>query len=99
MTRRQQIDAEHAERLADYQAALFHLPFSNQCKICGKTFIGSDWRLADSDYCSEKCERAAYKKISAEDSYRIKLFWRDFGKDFVYLEDVNESAGQIERRS
>ena len=86
MTNRQLIDAEHAERLADYQAALFHPSFSKPCKSCGKTFIGSDWRLADSDYCSEKCHRASFKKLSAEESYRIKLFWRDFGKDFVYLE-------------
>lgn len=85
MTYRQQIDAEHAKRLAAYQSVSSHLAYSKPCKTCGKTFIGGDWRFAEIDYCSEKCQRASYKKISAADSYRIKLFWRDFGKDFDLL--------------
>ena len=87
MANRQLIDAEHAEKFADYQAMPFHLQYSKPCTTCGRVFIGGDWRLAEIDYCSEKCHRASYKKISAEESYRIKLFWRDFDNDFDYLED------------
>ena len=84
---KRQFTVEHSERLAEYNSMKFHPRWSQPCEICGKTFVGGDWRLAYTPFCSEKCELAAYKKIEPIRRYEIKLFWRDFGKDIHLLEE------------
>lgn len=83
-----QIKREHEERLAEYNAAApLHALYSMPCETCGRTFVGTDWRLAYKPFCSEACELKAYgAKLNLRDKQKIKLFWRDIGKDFQYLE-------------
>ena len=83
------VDAEHAERLAEYNKLKTHSMYSKSCKTCGKYFVGRDWWLTESDYCSEQCELASYpkNKLKPIRRYEINLFWRDFGKNICLYDD------------
>ena len=78
-----QIEREHAAKIAKFNAADRHPLFSRPCKTCGRQFLGGDWQLIPSAYCSKKCELADNTKLSPYRRTEINLFWRDFGKYFA----------------
>lgn len=85
---RRQIDIEHAARLEKYNTER-RAPYSKPCETCGKTFVGTNWRLDEKNFCSEECELAQYKSLHFSRLYEIKLFWRDIGKDFRLLDEIS----------
>ena len=93
-----QVEKQFMEKVHEYNAATFHPAYSKPCANCGKPFIGRDWRLANTDYCSEKCQRASYGKLPLV-SLELKLFWKFFGKDIHLLEDVYDAENYSSTRS
>ena len=87
-----QIEKQFMEKVSEYNAATFHPAYSKPCVNCGKSFIGRDWRLAHTDYCSEKCQCAHYGKLDPYTNHEIKLFWKFFGKVIRLLEDLARHA-------
>ena len=94
-----QLEKQFMEKVHEYNAATFHTAFSQPCANCGKTFIGADWRLAHTDYCSEKCHRAHYGKLDLYTNHEIKLFWKFFGKDIRLMEDVYDPENYSSTRN
>lgn len=53
-------------------------------------YVGGDWRLAETIFCSKACELAATKKLSPCARHDIEMFWRDFGHTIHLYEDIKE---------